>query len=230
MPVEIVTGNIFTSDAKTLVNTVNCVGVMGAGIALENRLRHPQMFERYVELCEKGLFTVGKLWLYRESSPWVLNFPTKQHWKRPSQLDYIEKGLINFAETYESRGIDSIAFPVLGADKGGIPVDKSLSLMIEHLDRLPIEISIFKYDPRAKDDLLEDVKRWIFSSTLEELQNATGIQNRYLVRIIDALKVEGDGAICQMNQLLGVDGIGVVTIEKLFRSSREGGKPQPSLL
>jgi O-acetyl-ADP-ribose deacetylase (regulator of RNase III) len=220
MPTEIITGNIFTSTAQTLVNTVNCVGVMGAGIALENRLRHPEMFEKYVELCDKGLITIGKLWLYRTGTPWVLNFPTKQHWKFPSKLDYIEQGLQKFVQTYEAKGVESIAFPVLGADKGGIPVESSISLMRRYLDTLPIKISIYRYDPKAKDDLLDEVKAWVLSASPEELQETTGIQRQYVDRIVEAFKLTQDGAIYQLNQLLGVKGVGVSTVEKLFRASR----------
>ena len=76
-----ITGNIFTSECQTLVNTVNCNGVMGAGIALEFKLRHPKMFEQYVEHCKRGRIDIGKLWLYKPSQDagdrrWVLNFPT----------------------------------------------------------------------------------------------------------------------------------------------------------
>ena len=81
---------------QTIVNTINCVGVMGKGIALVFKLRYPEMFDKYQELCKSKMIGIGKLWLYKtsESPQWVLNFPTKFHWKYPSKMEYIEKGLI----------------------------------------------------------------------------------------------------------------------------------------
>ena len=120
-----VEGNIFTTSAQTIVNTVNCVGVMGAGIALEFRLREPEMYLKYVSLCKQGAFTPGMLWLHKSPHKWVLNFPTKIDWKHPSKPEYLESGLKKFTETYKEKGITSIAFPMLGADRGG--VDRSVA-------------------------------------------------------------------------------------------------------
>ena len=86
-------GNIFQSDKQTIVNTVNCVGVMGKGVALGFRLRYPEMYEKYKVFCQNKQLTVGKLWLYKpdNDSQWVLNFPTKIHWKYPSKMEYLER-------------------------------------------------------------------------------------------------------------------------------------------
>ena len=81
MSIKIISGNIFTSKCQTIVNTINCVGVMGAGIALECRLRYPEMYKKYVELCENREISIGILWLYKSEDRWILNFPTKKHWK-----------------------------------------------------------------------------------------------------------------------------------------------------
>lgn len=229
MPVQIVTGNIFTSTAQTLVNTVNCVGVMGAGIALENRLRHPDMYQKYVEFCEQGLLAIGKLWLYRADSPWILNFPTKDHWKHPSKVQYLELGLAKFVDTYERAGIKSIAFPLLGADKGGLAPELSISVMENYLSELPIDIEIYRYDPRAKDDLFDSIKDWFLSSSLEELHVATGIKSNYLQKIHRALSVTGSDEIFQINQLLSIPGVGLGTVEKVYRASRTEKFDTPSL-
>ncbi len=91
---RVLNGNIFASERQTLVNAVNCVGVMGAGIALEFKLRYPAMFLRYESLCRQGRMEIGKLWLYKpdpgSDQPWVLNFPTKRHWRLPSKDDLID--------------------------------------------------------------------------------------------------------------------------------------------
>ena len=134
MNINIIKGNIFTSQCKALVNTVNCVGVMGAGIAFEYRLRYPIMYEKYIQLCENKQISIGKLWLYKSEDKWVLNFPTKNHWKYPSKKKYLHSGLKKFVETYESKGIEAIAFPLLGADKGGIPQNESLEIMESYLN------------------------------------------------------------------------------------------------
>src|SRR5437660_12896839 len=86
-------GDLFTSRAQTLVNTVNCVGVMGKGIALEFKNRYLQMFVAYARLCDDRQLRPGLLYLWTKSTPWILNFPTKDHWKYPSKLGCIETGV-----------------------------------------------------------------------------------------------------------------------------------------
>ena len=90
--VEFKSGHIFNTKAQTIVNTVNCVGVMGKGIALVFKLRYPNMFVVYKEHCNAKRIAPGKLWLYKseKNAPWVLNFPTKFHWKYPSKMEYLE--------------------------------------------------------------------------------------------------------------------------------------------
>ena len=157
MAFRVIEGNIFTSDCQTLVNTVNCVGVMGAGIALECRLRYPQMYERYVAICEQEQLDIGKLWLYRTDTRWVLNFPTKKHWRYPSQEDYLRQGLEKLVATYAQKGIRSIAMPLLGADRGGIDSEVSLGLMQEYLatGHEDLSVEVYRYDPTARDDLFD---------------------------------------------------------------------------
>ena len=87
-------GDMFTSDAQTLVNTVNCVGVMGKGVALKFKERFPQMFNDYARKCERGAVQLGEPYVYEDKSGIkILNFPTKDHWRSPSRLRDIERGL-----------------------------------------------------------------------------------------------------------------------------------------
>jgi O-acetyl-ADP-ribose deacetylase (regulator of RNase III) len=216
MAFHVIEGNIFTSECQTLVNTVNCVGVMGAGIALECRLRYPQMYERYVAICEKGQFDIGKLWLYRTTNRWVLNFPTKKHWRYPSKEVYLRQGLEKLVATYAQKGIRSIAMPLLGADRGGIDPDVSLGLMQEYLasghDDLYVEV--YRYDPTARDDLFDCFKARLLGESSAQIQRASGLKPKSLETLRDALQRDD---IAQLNQLLKVKGVGLVTLERAFR-------------
>ena len=139
-------GNIFSSDKQTIVNTINCVGVMGKGVALGFRLRYPEMYEKYRELCKTKQIAIGKLWLYkqsREGLQWILNFPTKIHWKYPSKMEYLEAGLQKFVDTYEEKGITSIAFPLLGTHNGGLDKIEVLDTMHSFLEKCSIPIDIY---------------------------------------------------------------------------------------
>ena len=130
--------NVFETDAKVLVNAVNVVGVMGAGIALEFKNRYPDMYKDYYHRCMREEFKIGEPYLYGG----VYNFPTKKHWKSGSSLSYIDKGLEYFVNTYKGLGIDSIAFPKLGCGRGGLEWEDVKSLMIKHLDPFEIDIQI----------------------------------------------------------------------------------------
>ena len=92
--------DLFRSPARVLVNTVNTVGVMGKGIAKDFKLIYPDMFRQYQRICEMGSFNIGDLWLYKTPNKWILNFPTKRHWRQPSDPKYIEDGLRKFVEMY----------------------------------------------------------------------------------------------------------------------------------
>lgn len=217
MSVTVITGNIFTSESQTIVNTINCVGVMGAGIALECRLRYPEMYERYVALCSNNQIDIGRLWIYKASDRWILNFPTKRHWRYPSKVEFLHAGLRKFIESYREKGIESIAFPLLGADKGGIPQSQSLSIMKEYLERAEIHVEIYKYDPCAKDDLFEMTRKWLLSRDVEQISLDTKLGKNYVVKVLDAMQSPD---ITQLNQLARVRGIGIKTLEKVFDAAR----------
>lgn len=141
--IEYIEGDIFESPAQVIVNTVNTVGVMGKGLALSFKQRYPEMFERYKSVCEKHLLTVGKLMLFYEPDHWLLLFPTKENWRNPSKLEYIEKGLMKFVQTYAEKNITSIAFPRLGCGNGELDWNKVKPLMERYLKKLPIDVYIY---------------------------------------------------------------------------------------
>lgn len=169
-------GDIFNSSCQTLVNTVNCVGVMSKGIALEFRNKFPEMYETYVKVCKQKQLKPGLLHLWTKSQPWVINFPTKYHWRFPSKMEYIEQGLKKFAETYSKKGITSIAFPELGAGLGGLRWENVKNLMYRYLTPLP-NIYVEIYHKRFKSLTL---KKWIIDKL-----NKYKINHFYYISYID---------------------------------------------
>lgn len=220
--IPVITGNIFTSTCQTIVNTVNCVGVMGAGLALECRLRYPDMYRRYVELCSTGKLRPGLLWLYKAPDRWILNFPTKQHWKYPSQESFLRDGLQKFMETYRERDIQSIAFPLLGARNGGLSSDTSLMIMTEYLSECQIPVEVYQYDPGAPDELFGVFRTILEESSLEEVRRRTGLRKQFIEQLRVAVRTPG---ICQLNQLATVKGVGDKSLEAAFALVRCHAQP-----
>lgn len=212
---EILTGNIFTTRHQTIVNTVNCVGVMGAGIALEFRLRYPDMYEKYKILCTNKLIDIGNLWLYKAEDRWILNFPTKRHWKFETKPEYLELGLKKFLETYKEKGIKSIAFPLLGASHGGLKEEQSLEIMSRYLTHCDIPVQIWRYDPTAEDDLYNRFITLFLQESEDKLIQQTGIGRRYIKKLRQAINQPD---IKSLSRLSSVEGIGIKTLEKVFWS------------
>lgn len=160
-----VRGNIFESPAKTLVNTVNTAGAMGKGLAREFKRLFPDMFKNYQQLCESGEFDTGKLWLYPTPNKWVLNFPTKKHWRQPSRFEYIEQGLHSFVKHYDTFRITSVAFPRLGCGNGELDWAVIRPLMSKYLKKLPIDIFIYEAGipmvPEHK--AVKQMREWLMS-------------------------------------------------------------------
>ena len=220
--IKIIKGNIFNSRLDVIVNTINCVGVMGKGIALVFKLRYPKMFDLYKEYCLSHLIGIGKLWLYKgeEGVPWVLNFPTKFHWKYPSKMEYIEKGLQKFVETYKEKKITSIAFPLLGTNNGGLDKQEVLSLMCTYLRKCDIPIEIYEYDASAPDDLFEKFKEnWnkIPDNNKKDILTDVNTKGRITQKQIDIInQAVSSDSVKSMITLIESDGIGIKTMEKCF--------------
>ena len=118
------TGDILAEDAEALVNTVNCVGVMGRGIALQFRKAFPGNFRAYAEACRRDEVRPGRLFVFETGAltnpRYVINFPTKRHWRGRSRIEDIETGLADLVRQIRERGIRSIAVPPLGSGLGGL--------------------------------------------------------------------------------------------------------------
>lgn len=157
---------LFQSPAQVLVNTVNTQGVMGKGIAKVFKQLYPEMFNKYRQFCEDGRFKVGQLWLYKTPYRWVLNFPTKQEWRKPSRVEYIEAGLKKFVETYREREITSISFPMLGCGNGALDWKTQVKpLMERYLSTLPISIYVHTAAKNSMPEHLdiEAMEKWLRS-------------------------------------------------------------------
>jgi len=161
-----VAGNLFEAPVQTLVNAVNTVGVMGKGIALTFKAIFPEMFREYRTICEREELKVGGLHLWRGPTRYVLNFPTKEHWRNPSKLEYIEAGLRAFVRMYERAGIHSIAFPPLGCGNGELEFSVVRPVMERYLAPLPITVLVYAPLPRktvAEHRTPREVADWLRS-------------------------------------------------------------------
>jgi O-acetyl-ADP-ribose deacetylase (regulator of RNase III) len=145
-----VTGNILESEADALVNTVNTVGVMGKGIALQFKNAFHNNYKAYVDACKKGEITVGKLFVTKDSNlatgeKYIINFPTKKDWKKPSEYSYIETGLDDLKRILQEYKIKSVAIPPLGSGNGGL--DWARVKKIIEYKLADINTEIFVYEP-----------------------------------------------------------------------------------
>ncbi len=150
--IHFVTGNILDSSAQALVNTVNTMGVMGKGIALQFKKQFPNNYRIYKEVCEQNALQVGQLLIIEEDSMFsgkkvIINFPTKTNWRLPSEYEYIEAGLKELKKVVLERNIESIAIPPLGAGNGGLEWQKVKKMIIDTLSDLDCET--YLYEPTA---------------------------------------------------------------------------------
>lgn len=142
--VQVLIDDIFQSKAHTLVNPVNCVGVMGKGLALEFKRRFPDMFQDYQQRCAAKEVLPGQPYLYRRSEPpWIINFPTKAHWLSPSKIEYIEHGLVYLSQHYKDWGVKSLAVPALGCGLGSLSWRSVGPLLYQRLQRLEIPVLLY---------------------------------------------------------------------------------------
>lgn len=144
MSINVLIGNLFESKAQTLVNTVNCVGIMGKGIAQEFKKRYPEMFKDYKSLCDRGAVQLGQPYIFKTLyDKVIINFPTKKHWRSVSRVEDIINGLEYFIEKYKDWGVTSVAFPPLGCGNGGLEWDIVGPLIYQKLSSLDIYVEIY---------------------------------------------------------------------------------------
>lgn len=148
--IEYTSGDILKSGAEALVNTVNCVGVMGRGIALQFKKAFPDNFAAYASACKKGEVQPGRMFVFctgRLMLPkYVINFPTKRHWRGKSRIEDIEMGLHHLAKVIKAKGIHSIAIPPLGSGLGGLDWREVRQKIETTLSGLP-DVRMIVYEP-----------------------------------------------------------------------------------
>lgn len=187
-------GNMFDSPAQVLVNTVNTEGVMGKGLALTFKKVYPDMFINYKKFCDNNDLIIGKLYLYKTKGKWILNFPTKTTWRKPSKIEYIEEGLKKFVLTYKEKNIKSIAFPMLGCGNGGLDFENDVKpLMDKYLSTLE-GINIYVYTENMsgfiEHENIKEMKKWLDSN----------IQNISAKEFEEDLIYYSGGKICKLKE------------------------------
>lgn len=205
-------GTVFNVDTGCVVNTVNCVGVMGAGIALEFKLRYPDMFEDYRKKCDKKEIVTGKIDYYKvDGGPIIANFPTKNHFKFPSKLLWIEKGLHDFVNTYKQHNIKSIAFPKLGSNKGGLNWEEVKALMEKYLASLDIVVYICLDEKKEAAGIEKEMVDRLNTSNIGDLSTIIRLN------INQKKALEENIPYGRFWQISTTESIGIKTYERIFK-------------
>jgi O-acetyl-ADP-ribose deacetylase (regulator of RNase III) len=159
--IQYITGNILDSTAQALVNTVNTMGVMGKGIALQFKKAYINNYKAYEKACKNNELQVGKMFVTIDSNTTsgektIINFPTKTSWKKPSEYKYIEDGLENLVEVINTNKIKSIAIPPLGAGNGGLNWEKVKIIIEQKLAHLNVDIYVYEPSLQIQEQLIKE--------------------------------------------------------------------------
>lgn len=186
--IELKHNNIVTAEAEALVNTVNCVGVMGRGIALQFRKAFPENFTAYKIVCDRGELHPGQLFVYEQAQltnpRYIINFATKDHWKGKSRLDYIDSGLKALVEEVQQRGIRSIAIPPLGCGLGGLRWSEVRPRIERALAALP-DVRVLLYEPDGAPQASAMAKTQHAPTMTVGRAALLGLMNQYLAALMD---------------------------------------------
>ncbi|MGP1520544.1 MAG: macro domain-containing protein, partial [Treponema sp.] len=145
--IEYVVGDIINDSSQCLVNTVNLEGYMGKGIAYQFKLKYPLNEQAYIKACKDKSIGIGKVLVFKENNQFIANFPTKDKWRKPSQYEYIEKGLADLLLQISNYAIESIAIPSLGCGNGGLEWQKIKPMLEECLNPISNQVLIKIYEP-----------------------------------------------------------------------------------
>jgi O-acetyl-ADP-ribose deacetylase (regulator of RNase III) len=138
-------GDIFSSKLQTITCPVNCMGVMGKGLALEFKKTFPELLGAYVKACQSGDLRIGRPWIWSVTDArQVLCFATKDHWKKPSTMEYIELGLLGMVRLHAAGDLRSVALPPLGCGLGGLDWAEVKPLIQKHLGDLDLAVEVYE--------------------------------------------------------------------------------------
>ncbi len=186
--IEYQQGDILQAEAEALVNTVNCVGIMGRGIALQFRKEFPENYKMYQAACKRKEVQPGKMLIYdlNQFQPprFIINFPTKRHWKNKSLIEDIQAGLLALVEDVRRLGIQSIAIPPLGCGLGGLNWDEVRPLIEQAFQALP-EVRVLIYAPAGAPAAVEMAKEKRTPKMTVGRAALLGLMRRYLSAVID---------------------------------------------
>lgn len=149
--IEFVSGDIFESKTQAIVNPVNCVGVMGAGLAKQFKEKYPDYYLQYKILCDEKVIKPGTIWLCKNGEKYIVSFATKNHWKNKSELIWIKLGLMQLRDAIIIKEIHSIAIPALGCGLGGLYWIDVKELILEQLCDVDARIFVYE-DENQKTD------------------------------------------------------------------------------
>lgn len=159
--IKYITGNLFDTEAEAIVNTVNTAGVMGKGIALQFKKLFPENFKKYKKACDAGEVKIGHMFVTEEQTMWsgkriIINFPTKNNWKHPSEYSFIQSGLVDLVSVVKKRRIKSVAVPPLGSGNGGLDWNKVKSLIETYLGNLGCEVLVYQPNANIQETLKKE--------------------------------------------------------------------------
>jgi O-acetyl-ADP-ribose deacetylase (regulator of RNase III) len=186
--IELKRGDILKQDAEALVNTVNCVGVMGRGVALQFKLAYPENYKLYREASDRGQIQPGRMFvvdLNRIINPrLIINFPTKRHWKGSSRIEDIQSGLQDLVKVLRDRKVRSVAIPPLGCGLGGLDWNMVRPLIEKAVSPLP-ELCVYLFEPTGAPESKHMVNRTAPPKMTEGRAALLGLMHRYLAGLMD---------------------------------------------
>lgn len=207
--IEYKTGDIIAEDAEALVNTVNCVGIMGRGIALQFKNAFPENFNAYESACDLEQVQPGRMFVFETNQltnpRYIINFPTKRHWRGKSRIEDIEAGLYALVEEIKEREIHSIAIPPLGSGLGGLKWSDVRLRIADTLDALS-GVKVIVFEPRSAPDATTYAKPKEIPDMTPGRAALVGLMNRYLAGLLDPF-------------------VSLLEIHKLMYFMQEAGEP-----
>jgi O-acetyl-ADP-ribose deacetylase (regulator of RNase III) len=186
--IEFKTGDLLAEDAEALVNTVNCVGIMGRGVALQFKNAFPANFKAYEAACQRGEVQPGRMFVFETgqlTNPhYIINFPTKRHWRGKSRMEDIDAGLVALVEEIRRRGIRSIALPPLGSGLGGLNWDDVRARIEKALAPLS-EVEVTVYEPGGRSEPRTMTRSRVVPKMTTGRAALVGLIERYLGGLLD---------------------------------------------